>query len=732
MNGRNRQSIKEYLQQSEVQMRIWQDIQKARSSATVTISRAASLFNFRESQLREWERRGLLETERTTRPSQDGRDSTGHRQYSPAELDKLAIISELTRKGSYAAGEITSEVYEIWDEIARENMNAQPEAGNLLPQSIANQHKEDRRAIDTREEQNNQQEAWRYFVSQALRISLLLVCQDIPDTLAGLILPLEDRKLAGKIGSEEIHRLGPSLVGWLGRNRSFHVFLTENPTFDFPTDFRLETLKQAEHEDNRVLDNAIIVVQRKARPLSFSRELVDAVQRVLHLVYQRGRNWKPCFEAGGRDWIYQVHDLERASSVSGDIMFNILLERIIDLGGRTDDGQNRWSFCALLVPNDSHLPLQQQSLIVRAQTRNSPYEIGRTTSDPTSVVPEMSDSLSLKAFQSGQVVSLAEVLPGQTMVTFSLPNVEPGSSGIRMSRAIDSSEKLTRSNMAIPLVGEYGISLAVIYIASEQTEAFSTTDLRSLRIITRMVEELLLVSEAPQQTAGGLSNIMSNPGIADSTFQSFASETDFVTEIEVLLTQIQNNGPASLESAENVSIISVDIDDQSSIALKYGNRTARNLSQQMGLRISDQTQLSNRYSSGKIFHISADKYFLLVRISLEEARALARRLHVALSGNYRILPLSAATGRFVPSKDMLMNISDVTVHLGVASYTLEKLDELLKRYSASIATKAVTATIMSGVERTLNEGKSEGGNCIASWDWTWPDGSVKPIILPNS
>src|SRR5437867_10169694 len=78
--------IKEYLQQRDVQERIQKSMQEARAKATVTISQAAKLFDLTESQLRDWEKRGLLSTER----SLSTEESKGHRQFSPDVLNKLA------------------------------------------------------------------------------------------------------------------------------------------------------------------------------------------------------------------------------------------------------------------------------------------------------------------------------------------------------------------------------------------------------------------------------------------------------------------------------------------------------------------------------------------------------------------------------------------------------------------------------------------------------------------
>src|SRR5579883_1586229 len=172
MNQRSQRSVEEYLRQSDVQARIWENIREARENLTVTISRAASLFNFTESKLREWEKRGLLQTERSLH-SQEGKGSTGHRQYSSAELDKLAIIRELINQGGYAPGEIPLNVDQIWNRISGERA-ALPRTARTFEDTVP--YPENRRWIEKRVENTDQEESWRYFVSQALRLSLVLIC----------------------------------------------------------------------------------------------------------------------------------------------------------------------------------------------------------------------------------------------------------------------------------------------------------------------------------------------------------------------------------------------------------------------------------------------------------------------------------------------------------------------------------------------------------------------------
>src|SRR6266700_1072774 len=118
MNEPNVERIRKHFQDKVVQERITKHMLDAHSKATVTISRAAKLFNFSESQLREWEKRGLLKTERTAL-SADGKTSTGHRQFSPDELDKLALIRELIDQG-YSLSEIPPNIDVIWKQVLSE------------------------------------------------------------------------------------------------------------------------------------------------------------------------------------------------------------------------------------------------------------------------------------------------------------------------------------------------------------------------------------------------------------------------------------------------------------------------------------------------------------------------------------------------------------------------------------------------------------------------------------
>jgi hypothetical protein len=345
MNEPNVDRIRKYLQSQEVQERIQQRMHGARSKATVTISRAASLFDFSESQLREWEKRGLLKTERTAL-SRDSKTSTGHRQFSPDELDKLALIRELVDQG-YTVSEIPQNIDNIWQQIIDKLQTQVSAKGSYEIKHVP---------IDKRVERTNEEVFWKYFVSQVLRLSLLLLCEGMPDTIAGMIIPLKRQDtLKQEYQPGNQLEVGPSLVGWLGKNRSFNSFLDTNPTFEFPSDFRLQPFPMV--GDGKLQDNVLFFIERGARPLFPGDSLVETIRRLLELLYEHVDQWQPCLDYGMRDWEYQVTDL--ANPNASDEILNRLADMVMELGGKcsivkTDGFFPRYSYRKTLTCQSSN------------------------------------------------------------------------------------------------------------------------------------------------------------------------------------------------------------------------------------------------------------------------------------------------------------------------------------------------------------------------------------------
>src|SRR6266516_4561811 len=261
MYEHNPQIIRTYFQNEDVQERIRQNIQRGRVEATVTIGRAARLFGFTENQLRDWEDHGLLKPFRTT----------SQRQYPPAELEKLAIIKELIDEGGFTPGSIPSEVNEIWNRIESEQYEKTSKSSDEETEHLH---------LDLRIDSAYEELFLRYYGSHVLRLSLVLICQDIPDSIAGLVLPLHKNDAFTPVRNPvELPKVGESLIGWLGLNQSFYTFLDSAPSFEYPTDFRvipLQAVTEAAPEDN-----TLVIVQRKARSLSLSALAVRTIRRLL-------------------------------------------------------------------------------------------------------------------------------------------------------------------------------------------------------------------------------------------------------------------------------------------------------------------------------------------------------------------------------------------------------------------------------------------------------------------
>ena len=296
MERRQLPTIKEYLQRQDVQERIQQRTLEARSKATVTISRVTELFSgFTENKLRDWEKRGLLGSERASK--QDGRSASGHRQYTPTDLDRLAVIHELLENG-YAVGDLQREPEVIW-QIANSVASSQIRSESTKAEHLS---------IDKRIERMDQEEFWRYFVAQALRLSLTLISEEAPDTIAGLVLPLyKDMRNDPAPTTANLREVGESLIGWLEPNHPFRAFLDTAPHFDFDSDFRIHQLVVMEAntpKEDSPQDSTLIVVQRKAKPLTLTPLVIETIRNLLKPIYEHINEWKPCFDYSMRNWVY--------------------------------------------------------------------------------------------------------------------------------------------------------------------------------------------------------------------------------------------------------------------------------------------------------------------------------------------------------------------------------------------------------------------------------------------
>jgi len=550
--------------------------------------------------------------------------------------------------------------------------------------------------INERIEKARVEAAFRYFASRVLRLSLLLICEDMPGTAAGLLLPLESRMVGpAPQRVEDMTRLGETLVGWLDQTRSSYTLLTPMPSFEYSTDYRihpLQVMKSGVAQEAMPKDATLIIVPRETRQLTLGADVVEMIRTLLRPLYEDVQSIHRCFGAGMREVAEPATDLGSSAKYEDGIL-NGLAELVVRLGGLTAEGHERWRFCCILLPNHptSILSLQQRSLVVRAQSKYSPHQVGITT---LSSQPPVT-GLCLSAFQGGHIIYLPDVSRVDSII------------------AARELEEPIGSAVAVPVEDNDGISIAVIYVVSDYPHAFLKNDQRVLRMVGKMVGELLGTYQVRLRAVGKLRDLVTYPEYVDTLFREFLSENEFLRDIEALLTEVQSREDALKEV---VSFIAIDIDNQSSLANRFGDRMARDLARTVGLRIHGQLRAFKDDAVYELYHINADRFYIVLKgLGLEQARAKAEQLRRVLGGSYQIDPLRVPAGQPALPENMV-SFANISVRLGVACYFYWKLKEVLLRCPPKTAVVETRIQIIRFLEEVLDLGKREGGNVVMSWE----------------
>lgn len=703
----NIERVRSHLQQRSAQERIRKYIQDARDRATVTTSRAAGMFGFGEQQLRDWEKRKLISTNRTsTGSSEEGNVTLGHRQFNLDELDKLAIIKELMSGGGFSSSAIPARVDLIWREVIATEERQTPPA-ILREELIADAELPIDRHISIARDKL----FWRFYVSHALRLSLMLPGEDMPRESIGLLLPLRpDEAQLPVTQIENIRLLGEALVGWLGHSRSTHTLLTRSPHFSFNSDYRIHPLRVMENNkpiEETSPDHTHIIVRREARALTLRPEVVETIRALLKPLYEDVEQIRACFGQDMFNVLDSSPDLDN-TTMYPDIILNNLAEMIVQLGG-SEQGMQRWLFCCILLTKDPSRPLQQRTLVVRAQSHASPHKVGVASVSPN---VEMS-SLSLRAYQSGQICYRDTVTPEDTVIAF------------------HDVEHNIQSAIAIPVGAEYGEPVAVIYVASEFDRAFSTSkEQRLLRLLGRMVGEAIKLYQVRRQEVESLGLILNRPEVVDDVMEAFASENNFIHELnnELLLFEAGRQQSKQLEPEPArpgelltgvqqqkyvLAFIGVDVDHLSSQAARYGNNAIRNLYREIAGRIKSELASTFRmYPETKFYHTYADRFVVLLKnITHEQLISKARLLKKSLDVAYRVSLLSTQQ----PPPDHLEELK-ITVRLAVSAYDINTLERLFDEYRGQNSINKVREAIERSLATELKKGMSDGGSQIRAWN----------------
>ena len=703
MDEQNLQSIKQHLQNLEVQERIRQNMLLCRSQITASIGEVVKLLNLSQNQLRKWEARGLLQ------PQKIG----SHRHYSLQDLEKLVIIHELINS-KYPPRTIPLDIDSIWQSISLQNIvrsqeESQDSALKAINSEIMHQ------SINQRIEHVRKDLFWRYYVSSVIRLALALICENLPQySNVGLILPLHTdiTTISSIYNLEDLPKIGESLVGWLAQSGSFHTLLTSKPSFDYTKEYsiyRLQETKSGMSEKDFLENKTLIIIDGGLHFPALDKVTIAVIQRILAPIYEDVQLSRICFGPGVRDVSNIYTDLNNHHV---DSILTGLADMVVRLG--MINNRKRWQFCCILLPDDTTLPLQQRSLIVRAQSEDAPHKIGDTDVLPNEPIV----SVSLRAYQSGQIIYRSEVYEEDTTIAYQdLEN--PG------------------SVIAVPIGGENTVPTAVLYVVSNTAHAFTIDDQRVLRLISKMVEEAILTYHIRKQTTIKTFNAIIDPEVAD-TFFAGETENGFVKNIENLLSDIQmkeNYEEEIYEDAESgmkqenllqseqsiddgLSLIAIDIDRQSQLANTYGDQFTRNLVKVVSSRLKPELlRIFADSSKYNFYYICADRFYLVTRhLTIDEASKNADRIRRRINGLFEVsilYPLNQEK-KFIGSDESAL--VPISVHIGVCYYKYKKLEDLLKRYPAFNAVGRVRALINRDIEMSLDKGRIEKGDVVMVWN----------------
>jgi GAF domain-containing protein len=705
-------SIKEYLRQPDTQEKIQRKMIEARSAATVTITRAAGLFGFSDTQLRDWDRLGFVSP-----PRSDGakRDDKKHRQYSRAELDVLAAI-RILRDGSYPITEIKQNIGVIRDianQLGQEVFTLLGTAERTIqPVEISQDNVP---PIDQLLDNADNELFWRFYVTNVLRLSLLLLAEYNPNTIIGLVMPLGSNTPAS-VTTANIADLGECLIGWLRPGYSFYLLYTPRPSFEEHTDFRMHPLQAMQ-------DNTWTVVRRKPGQLNISSQVRTTIQRLLAPLYEHKQEWLPFFKAGQHSFSFPTADFvpEAAENPTKRIHLTSLANLAVSMG--RDKG---WRFACILTPSNPQLSVSEHQLIVQAVSENAPEaykeKLERTIIYPTATVI----SVSMRAYQGGCICYRhGAVRQDESIFNYDL-------------------EQPLGSCIAVPIGGEEAKPLGVIYLASSQQDAFDEGDQRLLRMIARMAQELLLTFQTRFKVTEQLKSLIEKPALADQAFdiEEVCSETELIERLERLLQVIwardDLKGPLSEIFARDdmrdrraamvkyyytndvLTFYCLDVNDQTSLTQKYGEVMTRNLSREVAIRARNKLKTLFTSSDFLLCHAYGDRFYaLLGAIPLDEARAKVWALKKELDGVYKIDALRFSTEQPTPLE---MRVQDeITVRIGISCYPAIKAYELMQRLVNKLDPPDLQAAVTSGIRKEFDDLLKLGPG-VWSWDpveWRW-------------
>jgi len=726
--------LRAYLSQPDTQRTLAERLQRVQRDLSTSIKEAAEFAGLTEPQVRYIEARGLLRVGRSRRPEQPEAATPGRRRYGLSELRRLVLIGILEEQFSLA------EIGEQIEELDRDVLQY-PSAGEEEPTVTEKIVAAERHHFN------------RFFVSRALYLALRLLGGNPIAGNMGIFLPAPEHPDEAPPRAESVHDLGRAgqiLWGWLGRDHPFCTFLSPTVRIESPDLYDVISIDRQAQPDGEHRLGAYLVQEKSASlvmrgPATEDEERRQRDARIAAWQFLRTLKFAP--EEGAEPYWTALHPSNAgveynsyqfvSAPLLGDSLLQRMAEAIVHLGGRDprDPTRWRWHFSVILEPYERDRTVQETPLVVRAQSARSPHQIGITM-----LQPARDPGISLDAFQSGTIIKRTDISSADPRIAF-----YPVEGDIR-------------SAIAVPIQSARGERLAVIYVVSQQPQAFSRADEIMLRAVGRMAEEIIAGMRARDLPPEQMTMLITNPEYVDTFFTAFPTENEFITDIAATITQMEEQcqgegrGPAAQgeeESAEHdierLSLIAIDIDGHSAIASRYGDYAARNLVFAAGKRIQNSLRLQGADKVGfsisqkaQVYKVRADQFYILLpEVPLERARELAKHLLGTLNGKYRVNATPEAD-RQATSQTAGPEVS-MSVRLAVLSYGRGEITGRLS--AAREAFKGTTireqdgelgdvaevrARISRAIESALQMGRDHGGGVVVSWD----EKANRLVVLP--
>lgn len=678
------EKILAYIKQPAIQSNLQALIKQTSSKITTSIGEMANIVGVTEPQMRYWEAKGYLSP---IRNESSGKPS-GERHYGLPQLVRLLIIKELLNKG-FELGSIGA-FFDTQKSFLKDMTDTFLFIleTNQQQQTLADRISQAKKAL-----------FWRTFVPRVTYLSMRLFFKKPISGDAGLFLPVQKKSgfsqgaNVDKIDRvEDLPGLGELLIGWHGRNDPFCLFHVHHINRAFLESLRLQTVTSLEwfsEDDNDWPNIHLLVEPYLADSLRQKNDpAYQTAERLLRFLQEHASDWRTYLQSTTDYMAYSPPSLINASL--DDHLLDEFAETLIQFGGKEQGKKDlHWKFATIFLPLNPLDPLQQRSLVVRGHSKNSPHQTGLVNhagSRPTGI--------SMLAYQSGQVVYR--------------PNLADGDLDI----GLRSDEDPVSSAIAIPLAGEYGQPIGVLYVTSNEANAFSDkSDQILLRMMERIISEMVITYQTRRLISGKLSEVITRPEIVDSFFGDFDTQNRFSSQVEELLHQMESNGT---QPFAHLSFIAINVDGSTGVAAQYGGHAERNIIRAVGQRIREWVKIHSKERDIYLFYMFADRFYLLLRdVSLETTGEYAQHLWEVLRAHPYLIEATRVSQDQQILSGRRLSLTAVTSHLAVTGYEYEKLRSMFK-----LDPKAanIRARMVGSLEEGLRLGRDEGGDNVVIWD----------------